>query len=68
MEKLDFQEYNYIIDIDVDFRERKSEKEIESDFEIIRELFDNTCLITIATSPYFFDQEKAIKLIKKLLQ
>jgi hypothetical protein len=67
MEKLDFQEYNYIIDIDVDFWESKSEEEIESDFETIRTLFNNACLITIATSPYFFDQKKAIELIQKLL-
>ncbi len=68
MEKLDFQKYNYILDIDIDFWESKSEQERESDFEIIRKLTDNVCLITIATSPYFFDQEKAIELIKKLFK
>lgn len=75
MEKLDFQNYNYILDIDVDFwacpsdrREEKSEQEIESDFDIIRNLVDNICLITIATSPYFFEQKKAIKLIQQLLK
>jgi len=67
MEKLDFQNYNYILDIDVDFWEGKTDKEMESDFEIIRELVDNVCLITIATSPYFMDQKKAIQLIKELL-
>jgi len=58
---------NYILDIDVDFREWKTDKEMESDFEIIRKLVDNACLITIATSPYFMDQKKAIQLIKELL-
>lgn len=68
MEPLDFQTYNYILDIDVDFREDKTDEEIDSDFSIIRKLIDNACLITIATSPYFFDQKRAIELIKKLLQ
>jgi len=67
MEKLDFHKYNYILDIDVDFREGKTDKEIESDFEIIRKLVDNVCLITIATSPYFMEQKKAIETIKMLL-
>lgn len=68
IEKLDFQTYNYILDIDVDFREEKSEQEMKSDFDIIRKLINNVCLITIATSPYFFDQKKAIALIKQLLK
>jgi hypothetical protein len=68
MEKLDFQRYNYILDIDVDFREWKTNKEIESDFERIKKLVDNVCLITIATSPYFMDQKKAMQLIKEFLR
>lgn len=68
MEKLDFQQYNYILDIDVDFWEDKSQQEMESDFEIIRKIVDNACLITIATSPYFIDQKKAIEIVKQLLQ
>ncbi len=59
---------NYILDIDVDFWEDKSEKEIESDFEIIRKIINNVCLITIATSPYFMNQKKAIELVKKLFE
>ena len=59
---------NYILDIDMDFREQKTDKEIESDFTIIRKLLDNVCLITIATSPYFMNQKKAIEIIKRLLQ
>jgi len=68
MEALDFHTYNYILDIDVDFREWKTDKEIDSDFAIIRKLLDNVCLITIATSPYFMEQKKAIEIIKRLLQ
>ena len=66
IETLDFHTYNYILDIDVDFREWKSDDEMISDFEIIRKLVDNISLITIATSPYFIDHKKAIKIIKKL--
>ncbi len=68
MENLDFQNYNYILDIDVDFWEWKIEQEIKSDFETIRKLTNNVCLITIATSPYFMDQKKAIEIIKNLLK
>ncbi len=68
MEKLDFQKYNYILDIDVDFWEDKSQQEMKSDFAIIRKLIDNVCLITIATSPYFFDQKKAIEIVKYLMK
>lgn len=67
MEKLDFHKYNYILDIDVDFWEEKTDEEMESDFAIIKKLVDNVCLITIATSPYFMEQKKAIELIKKIL-
>jgi hypothetical protein len=51
----------------MDFWVDKSQQEIKADFEIIRKLTDNVCLITIATSPYFMNQKKAIKLIKELL-
>ena len=68
MEALDFHSYNYILDIDVDFWEGKTDKEMESDFEIIRKLTDNVCLITIATSPYFMNQKKAIEIIKDLIK
>jgi len=68
IEALDFHTYNYILDIDVDFREQKTDEEIETDIKIIRKLLDNVCLITIATSPYFMDQKKAIEIIKAILQ
>jgi hypothetical protein len=68
LETLDFQNYNYILDIDVDFWEWKSEQEMQSDYEIIRKITNNVCLITIATSPYFFDQKQAIKTIKMIMR
>jgi len=60
------QQWNIIVDIDVDFWEWKDNTERE--IQIIKNLMKQAKLITIATSPYFFDQKKAIKLIKKLLQ
>jgi hypothetical protein len=38
-----------------------------SDIATIQELMKKAELVTIATSPYFIDQEIAISLIKKLL-
>lgn len=67
METLDFQSYNYILDIDIDFREQKSEEEIKNDVKIIQKIVDNVCLITIATSPYFMNQKRAIEIIRKIL-
>lgn len=65
--KLDFENYNYILDIDVDFRDQKSDEELVKDLPIIHQLIKNSCLITIATSPYFLDQNRAIQIIKKIL-
>jgi len=55
----------FILDIDIDFRAEKEAS--EADFEIIRKLMKQAELITIATSPYFIDQARAIEIIKKLL-
>ncbi|MFA7717979.1 MAG: UPF0489 family protein [Candidatus Absconditabacterales bacterium] len=56
---------NYILDIDSDFRQ---DKEITpEDIQIIRRLISQAKLVTIATSPYFMDQKKAIEIIEKLL-
>jgi len=62
---LDFQNYNYILDIDVDFWEGKND--IDNDIKIIKNLIKNVALVTIATSPYFIDQNTAIEIIKKIL-
>lgn len=56
---------NHILDIDIDFR---VDKEItENDIQIVRELITKAELVTIATSPYFIQQDKAIDIIKRLL-
>lgn len=54
-----------ILDIDADFR---VDKEItQEEIQIIRGLIKKAKLVTIATSPYFMDQQKAIEIIKKIL-
>lgn len=59
------QQWNIILDIDVDFR---VDKEItQEEIHIIRELIKKAKIVTMATSPYFIDQNKAIEIIKKIL-
>ena len=63
--QISFNHQAYIVDIDVDFWE---DKEITpEDIQIIRNLMLHTKLVTIATSPYFMDQKRAIEIVKKLL-
>ena len=64
---------NFILDIDLDFCLNwisKNEVNYES-MRILKEKFyefwKNALCITIATSPYFLDQELAIRIIEKLL-
>jgi hypothetical protein len=54
-----------ILDLDIDFRVDKEAS--ETDFEIIRKLIQQSKLVTIATSPYFIEQNRAIEIIKKIL-
>ncbi|MEI7558327.1 MAG: hypothetical protein WCJ45_06025 [bacterium] len=68
MEVVDFYTYNYILDIDIDFWEQKTDEEIKSDAKILQKIVNNVCLITIATSPYFMDQKRAIEIIKMIVQ
>ena len=67
---LNFQtdENNLILDIDLDFRspEMSIEKYSET-IEKAKNLISNSRIVTIATSPYFLDNELAIKLCKMLL-
>ena len=54
-----------IVDIDIDFWVGK---EITSEeIQIIRQLIQKTKIVTIATSPYFIEQKRAITIIKQLL-
>lgn len=67
---LNFQtdEDDLILDIDLDFR--APEMSIEKYFETIektKNLISKSRVVTIATSPYFLDQNLAIKICKELL-
>lgn len=55
---------NYILDIDMDFFAH--ETDVSAKIELIRQLISSASVVTIATSPYFMDQQRAISLIKEL--
>jgi len=55
----------FILDLDIDFRQDK--EATEADVKIIRKLMKQAELVTIATSPYFIDQARAITIIQKFL-
>ena len=67
---LNFQtnENDLILDIDLDFRapEMSIEKYVET-IEKTKNLISTSRVVTIATSPYFLDQNLAIKICKELL-
>jgi len=59
---------DFILDIDIDFRH--PDMNIEKYQETIdktRELISKAKLVTIATSPFFIDQNLAIQITKELL-
>ncbi len=59
---------NYILDIDLDFRSPEmSIQQYNKTIEITKKLIQNSRVVTIATSPYFLDQNLAIKILKDLL-
>jgi hypothetical protein len=59
--------YTDILDIDLDFRAPEmSIDEYNKTINITRNLIQNSRVVTIATSPYFLDQNLAIKIIKDL--
>lgn len=68
---LNFQtnEKNLILDIDLDFRapEMSIEKYSET-IEKVKNLISKSRVVTIAISPYFLDQNIAIKICRELLQ
>lgn len=57
----------FIIDIDLDFRDPKmSIEQFDKTIQIVKNIIKKAKIVTIATSPYFLDQNLAISLIKKL--
>ena len=56
-----------ILDIDLDFRAPEmSIQKYQKTIDITKTLIQNSRVVTIATSPYFLDQNLAIKIIKDL--
>lgn len=59
---------NYILDIDLDFRHPDmSIEQFDKTIQITKELIKKAKVVTIATSPYFLDQNLAIKILKKII-
>lgn len=59
--------YDYIFDIDLDFwEERMGIVNLEATFKKTKNLIQSAKMVTIATSPYFLDQQKALELIESL--
>jgi hypothetical protein len=59
--------WNYILDIDLDFRHPQMWiEDYKKTIEIIKDLISQASLVTIATSPYFMDQKLAIKILKDI--
>lgn len=59
---------NYILDIDLDFRDPKmSIDQFDKTIQIIKNRIKKAKIVTIASSPYFLDQVLAINIVKKIL-
>ncbi|MDR0607989.1 MAG: UPF0489 family protein [Candidatus Peribacteria bacterium] len=58
----------YLLDIDLDFFAPEMGIEIEKYLPVLKTLAEKAEGSTIATSPYFLKQRKAIALVKKILQ
>ena len=56
----------YILDIDLDFRAPETGNAIESHLALLQTLIQKAEAVTIATSPYFLDQDLAIAMVKKI--
>ncbi|MDR0282761.1 MAG: hypothetical protein LBI53_05790 [Candidatus Peribacteria bacterium] len=56
----------YILDIDLDFRAPETGNNIESHLTSLQTLIQNAEAVTIATSPYFLDQDLAIEMVKNI--
>lgn len=57
---------NSIVDIDIDFFAH--ETDVTHKMSLLRQLLSSASVATIATSPYFIDQQRAIELVRELLQ
>ncbi len=57
--------WSYIVDIDIDFFAH--ETDIDHKISLLKQLISSAAVVTIATSPYFIDQTRALEIIRKLL-
>ncbi|MDR3168856.1 MAG: UPF0489 family protein [Candidatus Peribacteria bacterium] len=57
----------YLLDIDVDFFAPEMGIEVEKYVPVLKALMEKAEGITIATSPYFLEQRRAIEMVKKIL-
>ncbi|MBC2576699.1 UPF0489 family protein [Peptostreptococcus canis] len=60
---------NYVLDLDLDFFSKDMDY-IDFEYKLyrVREYIENADIITIATSPYFIEQDRAIKVLKMLFR
>ena len=67
LDEYDLISEEYVLDIDLDIFSKDMDY-IPYDFRIdkIKKLIENAKVITIATSPYFIEQDYAIKVLKEL--
>jgi hypothetical protein len=57
----------YLLDIDLDFFAPEMGIEIEKYLPVLKRLMERAQGVTIATSPYFLEQGRAIEMVKKIL-
>ena len=61
-------EENYVLDMDLDFFAPEMGVSFLDCLLKLRELMDGAECMTIATSPYFLEQGRAVEMVKKLMQ
>lgn len=60
-------EGDYVLDLDLDFwDEAMGIERFDLSFEKVRSLIRSAKILTIATSPYFLDPQRAIALLRKI--
>ncbi len=65
----DYQSWDRVIlNIDVDFWHPDMYGDDDTKIQLVKDLIPQAAIVTIATSPYFIKQSKAIDIVKKLLK
>ena len=59
--------WSYLLDIDIDFWSMSSDTELTKHCTLLREPMQNALCVSIATSPAFIDQDRALHIVRKLL-